>query len=273
MVKPEHSSEAVRTRGGLAGRLRELASATGPERLSFDPLGLVRQARDREAAALVAALLAFGQVGAIRRSVARAIEAFEERPAALRGFRHRWIGGRELGALFRGMRKSRDSHGSLEAAFRAGDRGDLAGALDGFADLLRGRSPSRALRFLLPRPREGSACKRPLLFLRWVARPDDGLDLGLWRSPDPSRLVVPLDTHVHRIALRLGFTRRRSADYRAALEVTAALRAIDPDDPVRFDFALAHLGIARACPPRPEARACAPCALRPYCAEWRGEPR
>jgi uncharacterized protein (TIGR02757 family) len=126
------------------------------------------------------------------------------------------------------------------------------------------------MRWLLPRPADGSACKRPLLFLRWVARPDDGVDLGLWTALDPARLVVPLDTHVHRIGYWIGLTSRRTASWRTALEVTAALRALDPADPTRFDFALAHLGISRDCPGRPEPRACTPCPLRAHCRAWRG---
>jgi uncharacterized protein (TIGR02757 family) len=260
MAKPAHSN--------LGARLRTLSRRADPGRLLVDPLGLVRGAADREGAALVAALLAFGQVASIRRSAARAIEALESREDRLSGFRHRWVSAGDLAHLLGAIREQRALHGSLEGLFRAGDPGEIAPALDAFNAALRGPAPSRGVRFLLPLPRDGSACKRPLLFLRWVARRDDGIDLGLWRCLDPARLLVPLDTHLHRIARRLGFTRRRSADWRAAEEVTAALRRFDPADPVRFDFALAHLGISGACPGRPVEETCAPCALRPHCSEW-----
>ncbi|NJN14757.1 MAG: DUF2400 domain-containing protein [Planctomycetes bacterium] len=166
----------------------------------------------------------------------RRLRAFEGEGDLLRGFRHRWIDGEDLHALFDGIRRTRDRHGSLEGLFRSGDEGSLGGALDAFQDALRGRSRRRGVRFLLPRPAEGSACKRPLLFLRWVARPDDGADLGLWSALDPARLLVPLDTHVYRIAYWLGLTDRKRPSWRTAEEVTAALRAFDPADPVRFDF-------------------------------------
>jgi uncharacterized protein (TIGR02757 family) len=97
-------------------------------------------------------------------------------------------------------------------------------------------------RNLLPAPRDGSACKRLMLFLRWMVRRDE-VDLGAWRSLSPEELVIPLDTHVHRIALALGLTKRSSPDLTAALETTDALRSFDPLDPVRFDFSLARLGI------------------------------
>jgi uncharacterized protein (TIGR02757 family) len=252
----------------LGARLEEIAARPPAERLARDPLGLVREAQDREGAALVAAALAFGNARAIRGSAAVALRALHEGRTRVPGFRHRWVGEEDLAALLRGLARCRRRFGSLEACFRAGDEGDLAAALDRFADELRGRGGSRVLRFLLPRPRDGSACKRMLLFLRWVARPDDGVDLGLWESVDPARLVVPLDTHVHRIAWWLGLTDRRAADWRTAVEVTESLRRYDPDDPVRFDFALAHLGILGDCPRRPLAAKCAQCPLRLWCRVW-----
>lgn len=248
--------------------MRQLAGRADERRLERDPLGLVRGARDREAAALVAASLAFGNAKAIRASVAVAIRALDGERALLSTFRHRWVDGRDLGLLLDAIARCREREGGLEALFRKGDRGDLRPALDAFMNALRGRARRRGLRFLLPRPQEGSACKRPLLFLRWVVRPDDGADLGLWTSVDPARLLVPLDTHVHRIAYWLGFTGRRTPTWKTAEEVTASLRRYDPADPVRFDFALAHLGILKDCPRRPVEAKCARCPLRPWCRAW-----
>jgi len=254
--------------GGLGERLRGLATSPDARRLDRDPLGLVREARDKETAALLGALLAFGNAKAIRRSLAVALEALD-RGAPLAGhFRHRWIEGRDVDRLLGRVAEARARHGSLEDLFLAGDDGDLGRALDRFSTALRGLRPSRGLKFLLPRPCDGSACKRPLLFLRWVVRRGDA-DLGLWRRVDPKRLVVPLDTHVHRIAYWLGLTGRKTPSWKTALEVTASLREFDRRDPVRFDFALAHLGILGDCPRRPVTRTCAPCPLRPFCRAWR----
>jgi len=255
----------------LGARLHSLAARGDEERLARDPLSIVRAARDPEAAALLAASLAFGNVATIRASATAAIEAFEGARGPPRGFRHRWIGARDLGGLFRAIRRARDRHGSLEALFARGDdpaAEDVGAALDAFAEALRGPAPAPPLRFLLPRPSDGSACKRPLLFLRWVVRREGATDLGLWRRVDPSRLVVPLDTHVHRIAYWLGFTSRRTPSWRAALDVTRALRRFDRLDPVRFDFALSHLGIARDCPRRPVRERCGRCPLQPWCRAW-----
>ncbi len=95
---------------------------------------------------------------------------------------------------------------------------------------------------LLPSPGKGSACKRLNLFLRWMVRSDD-VDPGGWSGVDAGKLIVPLDTHMHRMGLEVGLTRRKQADMQAALEVTRAFRTIAPEDPVRYDFALTRLGI------------------------------
>lgn len=254
---------------GLAERLMGLAARPDPRRLDRDPLGLVRGAKDRETAALLGALLAFGNAKAIRRSLSAALEAVDAGEPLRGRFRHRWIEGRDIDRLLSRVAEARARFGSLEDLFLAGDEGDLGPALDRFCSALRGPRPSRGLKFLLPRPGDGSACKRPLLFLRWVVRGGEA-DLGLWRRVDPARLVVPLDTHVHRIAYWLGLTGRRTPSWKTALEVTASLREADPLDPARFDFALAHLGILGDCPRRPVAVKCAPCPLRPWCRAWRG---
>ncbi len=100
-----------------------------------------------------------------------------------------------------------------------------------------------------------------------MVRPADGVDLGLWPLPT-SALLVPLDTHVHRIARNLGLTQRRDASFRTAEEVTAVLRGFDPADPVKYDFALCHLGVSRECPSRPDPERCARCVLRTVCVQW-----
>jgi uncharacterized protein (TIGR02757 family) len=99
-----------------------------------------------------------------------------------------------------------------------------------------------------------------------MVRGPDAVDLGAWRGIVPAAaLVVPLDTHVHRVARCLGLTRRRDASWRTAEEITAALRRVDPDDPVRYDFALCHLGMSGACPARRDRARCAPCPLAAAC--------
>jgi uncharacterized protein (TIGR02757 family) len=85
------------------------------------------------------------------------------------------------------------------------------------------------------------------MYFRWMVRGPDGVDFGLWRFISPSRLVVPVDRHMARMAALLGLTDRRAGDWRTALDITRALRELDPDDPLRYDFALVRPGILRSC--------------------------
>lgn len=95
-------------------------------------------------------------------------------------------------------------------------------------------------------PSMKSTCKRLNMFLRWMVRQDDnGVDFGIWKSIRPRQLIIPLDVHVERVARSLGLLKRRQRDWHAAVELTKALRQFDPDDPVKYDFALFGLGVLR----------------------------
>jgi uncharacterized protein (TIGR02757 family) len=255
-----------------------------------DPVSFVHRANpaDREVVALLAALLAFGNVVAVRRSIGRALDRLGDEPArAIDGaseralarkldrFVHRVWRGDDFAAMLARAGRVRREHGSLGAAFASHleRTGDLRESLARLSDSLRGRDPSRGLAHLVSDPRAGSACKRSLLLLRWMVRPADGVDLGLW-PVDPALLVIPVDTHVQRIARNLGLTRRRDASWRTAEDITTVLRRFDAHDPVKYDFAICHLGVSRRCPSRRDPVLCADCVLRSTCSQWRsGEGR
>ena len=263
-------------------------------RRAADPVAFVHRypdPRDAEIAGLVAAALAFGNVVALRRSVAEALERLGPRPgqsavdddfaalsARLAGFVHRTARGHDLARLLAGAGQMLRAHGALGARLRQhfdAHEHALRPALSAWVGELRASAGAPARRRsgaghpaeLLPDPAAGSACKRLLLYLRWMVRPRDGVDLGLWDLP-ASALIIPLDTHVHRIARNLGLTARRDLSWRTAEEVTAALRRFDPEDPVGYDFALCHMGISRACPSRRDEGKCAGCGLRAHCVAW-----
>jgi uncharacterized protein (TIGR02757 family) len=118
----------------------------------------------------------------------------------------------------------------------------------------------RGMAQFFPSPVKGSACKRMNLFLRWMVRKKD-IDFGLWKSIPGNKLVIPLDIHIARISQCLGFTRRASADWKAAREITEALKKLDPDDPLKYDFALCHHGISGLCKSGDDS-ACKTCFLR-----------
>jgi len=103
---------------------------------------------------------------------------------------------------------------------------------------------SLGIKFMFPNPEKGSACKRMNLFLRWMIRKDE-LDFGLWKSISPSQLIIPVDVHIARISQKLKLTTRKNISWNMAEEITNNLKKIDPVDPVKYDFALCHIGIRK----------------------------
>ncbi|MCK4624883.1 MAG: TIGR02757 family protein [Phycisphaerae bacterium] len=210
---------------------------------------------DREVVGLVASSLAYGRVAQILKSVRCVLGRMGRRPlrflqdaseASLKrdfaGFRHRFATGENVSAMLLGVKRVIDRHGSLGSCFIAGMGQDDETPLPALSAFAKELSAVGKCGHLLPDPARGSACKRTNLFLRWMVRADE-VDPGGWKAVPAAKLIVPLDTHMHRIALTLGATRRNAADMRTAMEITDAFRRISPDDPVRYDFALTRLGI------------------------------
>lgn len=240
---------------------------------AVDPIQAVRRfaaADDQEIVAFIAAGLAFGRVSIVMQSIQRVVGVMGDSPAQfvrdftpsrdsepLRDFVHRWVRGIDIVALLWVLRQILERSGSLEAFFLEGDPGgdDVRDALDSFAtramalDLrgAYGRVPAKpGISCFFPRASAGSACKRLNLFMRWMVR-QDALDLGLWTRVSPSRLIVPLDTHIIRVGRCLQLTRYTSPGWAMAADITRALRALDPADPVKYDFSVCHLGMMNAC--------------------------
>ncbi len=213
--------------------------------------------RDREIAGLVASSLAYGNVRQILNSVGFVLKQLTSSPRSflqeatfadlkkrLDGFKHRWHTGDDLSALLTGIKSIIEEHGSLESCFSAGvqkKEDDLTGALAFFVNQLIAHAPSMKQN-LLPRPENGSACKRLWMYLRWMIRSDD-VDPGGWSRFSPSQLLIPLDTHMFRVARMFRMTRRDQANLKTAQEVTRKFKKIIPEDPVRYDFVLTRPGI------------------------------
>ena len=262
----------------------------GAGSLDSDPLKFPRRFRradDREIAAFFAASLAYGNARAVCSSLervfawtgprpARFVREFEpgREAARLAGFRHRWSSARDLVRLAVMLRGILGHHGTLEALFGRGVARGSGGRVDLAASIGRFRRSALAHdetspdddalrpgpRYFFPDPRT-SAAKRTAMFLRWVVRPDDGLDLGLWDCLEPRDLVAPLDTHMFLIARRLRLTHRKTPAWRAALDLTRGFRRLDPGDPVKYDFALSRLGIVEGCPRHRRSEPCELCGL------------
>lgn len=212
---------------------------------------------DREVVALIASSLAYGRVEQILKSVAAVLGRMGSSPVdflcsspvhrihgTFEGFKHRFTPGSDLSSLLCSAKTMMQKYGSLHGCFMAGydaHHETILPALCAFVALLHG-GRSCCWSGFLPSPERGSACKRLNLFLRWMVRKDE-VDPGGWPGIPPSKLVVPLDTHMHRISLMLGLTKRNQAGLRTAVEITQAFREISPEDPVRYDFALTRFGI------------------------------
>lgn len=254
--------------------------------LALDPLAVplaYADPADREAAAFVAAHLAYGRVEPMLRAIRSALAPLGPAPAqwvrdqpaprarkalaqALKAWRWRFHTGDDLAAwLLAWKRLDAESGAGLESHLlpRQGETADAA--LSRVVLRLRSELPDTyGLRFNLPDPLEGAACKRWRMFLRWMVRPA-WPDLGLWTRYPADQLVIPLDTHVARISRYLGLSHRATPDGRMAQEITDALRRLDAGDPLRYDFALSHLGILGDCPGVRHRSTCAACPLYSVC--------
>lgn len=274
--------------------LDNLYAGRSQAHLANDPLSFCRRfpaPEDREVAGLIASCFAYGNVKIILRTLdtifsrmgpspRRFVEAFEpERGLALfAGFKHRFNDARDLCALLlaaRTMLDEADSIGEFFLGCYDREADDITPSLIEFSAALLAMDYSavfggRAIPtdsyfpFFFPSPASGSACKRLCMYLRWMVRPDDGIDLGLWHEIPPAKLIIPVDAHIRRICRYLGLTRRKQADWRMAREITAALRELDPADPVKYDFSLCHLGISEGCDGRDRLR-CTACPVNTLC--------
>ena len=258
--------------------------------LSPDPIEIVhtfKSSGDREVAGFIAASFAYGNVTQIIRNLNRILEPMGTSPAdflftqnrarianTYSQIRYRFNSGKDIVHFFVGIAHMLKTNGSLKAAFLKGwneNDADILPALSHFVDKLRlscgnhSDSFSRGLQFLLPLPAKGSSCKRLNMFLRWMVRPDDGIDLGLWPEIPPSKLIIPLDTHMARLSSYIGLTKRRTLSLKMALEITESLRKIDPNDPCKYDFAITRLGILKKCGTHPTIQLCKGCLLREVC--------
>lgn len=270
-------SFCVKRMSDIKDTLDALYATRSSQHLANDPLSFCHRypdPADQEVAAVIASAFAYGNVAIILRTLEsifvemgpsprRYVENFEPKQGlrTFSGFKHRFNDGRDLCALLWAVRLMIKQAGSIEAFFLRGlvaDAEDLTEALNSYsaAVLKQDYSPVFGAKtipansyfpFFFPAPVSGSACKRLCMFMRWMVRPADNIDLGLWQGISAAKLIIPVDTHIQRISRYLGFTRRKSADWRMAREITAALRQFDPSDPVKYDFSLAHLGISAGC--------------------------
>lgn len=281
----------------LRHTLENLRAKLDTGHVDQDPLGFVHRYSDpldQEVAGFLAAVFAYGRLDLILRNLESLFRPLTERPAqwilrtsladwtrAYRGFWYRFQKEEDLLTLLWLLQDLLARHGSIQEAFSRclvrdeQGRLNLRLSLSAWTRYLRERVGSApgtlihrgtpGLYHLLAGPDAGSPCKRWNLYLRWMVRGPDRFDLGIWRSLSSRDLLMPLDTHTTRIARWLGLTKMSSPSWKMAEEVTSSLRRLHPEDPVRYDFPLARLGITGLCPRYPEPDLCRACLLKEIC--------
>jgi len=231
------------------------------EFISPDPLEMLylySGTRDREAAGIAVSSIAYGRVAQILKSAGRIFSVLGPSPSEFlkntgvkqlekefSGFRHRFTSGREIAAYLAGIGSILREYGSIEKCLSdcLESASDVLNGLTCLAEKLRDRS-GLGKNFLVPSPRDGSACKRFFLYVKWMTRSDD-VDPGGWTVIRPRDLIIPMDVHMFRICSSLGLTNRKTADLKSALEATEHFRNVLPEDPVKYDFVLTRFGIRR----------------------------
>ncbi|MFQ6111032.1 MAG: TIGR02757 family protein [Nitrospinota bacterium] len=269
----------------LKARLDELYESYNEGFLPTDPLHLVHhygEPRDQEVVGLLSACLAFGRADIISANASALLETMGGSPSSFfrefrpkrdgrlfRRFRHRWLRGEDIACFIHLVKQALEEEGTIEGFFLKGyDEGEesIRPALSSFVERLLTLDPGpfyggpplprgAGVRRLLSSPSNGSPCKRLNLYLRWMVRRGDRIDLGLWPRVSPRKLIIPLDVHVARISWRM------------AEDITRSLHRLDPDDPVKYDFAICRLGILERCKKVRRNALCRECELRGLCLE------
>lgn len=232
-----------------------------PGFIENDPISIphrFKKKQDIEIAALFAAILAWGQRKTIINKCSELLAMMDNDPHAfvlnhseqdlksLMHFKHRTFNATDTLYFIEFLKHQYTNFTSLEESFKL-EKSDVTieSALVNFHKCFFSlpEAPARTKKHIST-PERGSTCKRLSMFLRWMVRDDkQGVDFGLWKSIQPAQLICPCDLHVDRVARQLKLIKRKQTDWLTALELTDALRAFDPIDPVKYDFALFGLGI------------------------------
>jgi len=236
-------------------------------KISPDPLQFLHKyekEKDIEVMGFIASMFSYGNVTQIINSLNRFIHLSENQPydfiinynsSKENSLIHRFYSAKDVDDLFHLLNKVYSDYGSLKNLFFSfynPDSINLKEAISGFSNhfinsykkVNHKKEISLGIRFMFPLPELGSACKRMNLFLRWMVRKDE-LDFGLWKEIPARKLVIPVDTHVARISRKLKLTRRKNVSWKMAEEITEKLKKFDPADPVKYDFAICHIGMRK----------------------------
>ncbi|MFC1513690.1 TIGR02757 family protein [candidate division KSB1 bacterium] len=246
---------------------------------------------NREIVGFISSALAYGNVRQIFTSVEKILKILGPSPFEFaknfdivrdsdlfKDFKHRFNNGTDISVLFWFLHQIYDEYPTMEECFfenYSENDETIEKALTGFVSRIlllkngpfyHGALPKNAgVRYFLSSPEKKSACKRMNMFLRWMVRKNDKIDCGIWKKISPAKLILPLDAHTARISQYIGLTERKSSSWLMALEVTDNLKKMEPDDPVKYDFALSRLGILDKCEHKYKQNNCEKCELFSIC--------
>jgi uncharacterized protein (TIGR02757 family) len=212
--------------------------------------------KDREIVGIIAALLAYGKISQILKSVSKVLKVVQkpydfllnvkenQLNTLFNGFVHRFTTGSDIVSLLIAIKKIIEEYGTLgQCFFDVYEKEDtnILNTLNRFIKII-GRKTDNQFNSLVSKPDGSSAYKRFNLFLRWMVRKDN-VDPGGWDFVDKSKLLIPLDTHMYRVCCEFNFTKRKQSDIRTVIEITNCFREINPQDPVKYDFALTRMSM------------------------------
>ena len=223
-----------------------------------DPLYFLynyKDLRDKEVVGLITSSLAYGRVAQIMKSSERVLACLGSHPREYllkhgdedivpASFKHRFTTSADMNNYLRNISGVLREYGSIEAFMGESlmaSGGEMISGLDKFAARLS-RNKLKGSFSLITSPKDGSACKRICMYLRWLVRQDE-VDPGGWEVLKPSELLVPVDVHMHRISCELGITRRKTADQKTVQLITSFFSYLNPLDPLKYDFTLTRFGI------------------------------
>ncbi|MBF0520116.1 MAG: TIGR02757 family protein [Nitrospirae bacterium] len=241
------------------------------ERVLNDPIefpSLYKTPGDIEVSGLVAASFAYGKVTLFKPVIQKILQKMGLSPheflinfdikthgKLFSGISYRFNRNEDVLAFLFVIGEILKNYGSVKSLFLENFNGSIYDSISGFVQYAlsvntepvygNNQKTNGFLQFF-PDPAKGSACKRVNMYLRWMVRNKD-IDFGLWPEIPASALVIPLDTHISKVARCLGLTKRKTNDWRAAVEITQALSVFEPLDPLKYDFALCHHGISGNC--------------------------
>lgn len=233
---------------------------------------------DIEIAGFIASSFAYGKINLFKPIIQKILNAmgvspydfivnfdYEKHEKYFTNIKYRFSNNKDIVLFLIALRKVITKFKTLENLFKSNYQDtdiDIGNALSGLVKAFYGvdvkiiDTKSPGFRFLIPDPQKKSPCKRLNLFLRWMIR-DKDIDFGIWKGIPQNKLIIPLDTHIGRISRCLGLTKRKSDDWKTAIAITNSLKLLDPEDPIKYDFALCHYGVSRLC----NIKACKDCRL------------